>query len=53
MKAVWYEKQGPAREAIIVGECRSRRQAQEKWASVSQPTGINPGDIRKRQDDFG
>src|SRR6202046_256408 len=53
MKAAWYEKQGPAREVLMVGEMPdSIPDAGEVRIRIAA-SGINPGDVKKRQDTFG
>jgi NADPH:quinone reductase len=50
MKAAWYEKQGPAREVLNVGEMPDPAAGEVRiHVAVS---GINPGDVKKRQDAF-
>jgi NADPH:quinone reductase len=53
VKAAWYEKQGPAREVLVVGEMPDPIPAAGEVRIRIAASGINPGDIRKRQDDFG
>jgi NADPH2:quinone reductase len=53
MKAAWYEKQGPAREVLTVGEMPDPAAGPGELRIRIVTSGINPGDIRKRQDDFG
>ena len=53
MRAAWYEKQGPAREVLTVGEMPDPIPAAGEVRIRVLASGINPGDIRKRQDDFG
>jgi NADPH2:quinone reductase len=53
MKAAWYERQGPAREVLIVGEMPDPAPGPGELRIRIAASGINPGDIRKRQDDFG
>jgi NADPH2:quinone reductase len=53
MKAAWYEKQGLAREVLVVGEMPDPTPAPGEVRIRIAASGINPGDIRKRQDDFG
>jgi len=53
MKAAWYEKQGPAREVLTVGEMPDPVPGRGELRIRVKASGINPGDIRKRQDDFG
>jgi NADPH2:quinone reductase len=53
MKAAWYEKQGPAREVLTVGDMPDPAPGPGELRIRIAASGINPGDIRKRQDDFG
>ena len=53
MRAAWYEKQGPAQEVLVVGEMTDPRPAAGEVRIRITASGINPGDIKKRQDSFG
>ena len=53
MKAAWYEKQGPAREVLTVGEMPDPSPAAGEVRIRIAASGINPGDTKKRQDVFG
>ena len=53
MKAAWYEKQGPARQVLTVGEMPDPHPAAGEVRIRIAASGINPGDIKKRQDAFG
>ena len=53
MKAAWYEKQGPATEVLKVGEMPDPRPGTGEVRIRVAASGINPGDIKKRQDAFG
>jgi NADPH2:quinone reductase len=53
MKAAWYEKQGPPREVLIVGEMPDPIPAPGEIRIRIAASGINPGDVKKRQDTFG
>ena len=53
MKAAWYEKQGPAREVLVVGELPDPIPASGEVRIRIAASGINPGDVKKRQDTFG
>jgi NADPH:quinone reductase len=53
MKAAWYEKQGPAREVLTVGDMPDPAPGRGELRIRIAASGINAGDIRKRQDDFG
>lgn len=52
MKAAWYEKQGPARDVLVVGEMPDPVPAAGEVRIRIAASGINPGDIKKRQDAF-
>ena len=53
MKAAWYEKQGAARDVLVVGEMPDPIPAAGQVRIRISASGINPGDIKKRQDAFG
>jgi NADPH2:quinone reductase len=53
MKAAWYEKQGPAHEVLVVGEMPDPIPAAGEVRIRVAASGVNPGDIKKRQDAFG
>ena len=53
MKAAWYEKQGPAREVLIIGDMPDPTPGLGEVRIRIAASGINPGDIKKRQDAFG
>ena len=53
MRAAWYEKQGPAREVLMVGEMPTPTPGPGEVRIRIAVSGINPGDIKKRQDSFG
>src|SRR6201987_1303763 len=53
MKAAWYEKQGTAREVLVVGEMPDPIPAAGEVRIRIAASGINPGDIKKREDAFG
>jgi NADPH:quinone reductase len=53
MRAAWYEKQGAAREVLTVGEMPDPTPAAGEVRIRVVASGINPGDIKKRQDAFG
>ena len=53
MKAAWYEKQGPARDVIVVGEMPDPEPGPGEVRIRVAASGINPGDVKKRQDTFG
>ena len=53
MKAAWYEKQGPAKEVIVVGEMPDPQPERDEVRIRISASGINPGDVKKRQATFG
>jgi NADPH2:quinone reductase len=53
MKAAWYEKQGAARDVLVVGEMADPVPAAGEVRIRIAASGINPGDIKKRQNTFG
>jgi NADPH:quinone reductase len=53
MRAAWYEKQGSARDVLMVGEMPDPHPAVGEVRIRIAASGINPGDIKKRQDSFG
>jgi NADPH2:quinone reductase len=53
MKAAWYEKQGAARDVLVIGAMDAPNpQAGEVRIRVAF-SGVNPGDVKKREDTFG
>jgi NADPH2:quinone reductase len=53
MKAAWYEKQGSPRDVLIVGEMPDPTPAAGEVRIRVAASGINPGDLKKRQNEFG
>lgn len=53
MKATWYERQGPADKVLVVGEQPDPEPEPGEVRIKVRYSGINPGDIIKRQDAFG
>jgi NADPH:quinone reductase len=53
MKAAWYEKQGPPRKVLVVGGMPDPLPAAGEVRIRIAASGINPGDVKKRQDTFG
>src|SRR5690349_17180720 len=53
MRAAWYEKQGPAREVLTVGEMPDPRPGPGEVRIRIAVSGVNPGDVKKRQNAFG
>jgi NADPH2:quinone reductase len=53
MKAAWYERQGAARDVLIVGETDNPQPLVGEVRIRVAFSGINPGDVKKREDAFG
>jgi NADPH2:quinone reductase len=53
MKAAWYEKQGPARDVLVVGEMDDPEPGAGEVCIRVAASGVNPGDVKKREDAFG
>lgn len=53
MKAAWYERQGPARDVLIVGEMPDPQPLAGEVRIRVTASGVNPGDVKKREDAFG
>jgi NADPH2:quinone reductase len=53
MRAAFYEIQGPAREVLKVGTLADPTPGPDELRIRVAASGINPGDIKKRQDAFG
>jgi NADPH2:quinone reductase len=53
MKAAWYEHQGSARDVLVVGEMDAPTPGEGEVRIRVEASGINPGDVKKRQDAFG
>lgn len=53
MKAAWYEKQGAARDVLVVGEMPDPIPGPGEVRIRVAASGINPGDTKKRADIFG
>ena len=53
MNAAWYEKQGLARDVLVVGEMPDPEPGPGEVRIRVATSGINPGDLKKRQDAFG
>src|SRR5438094_5000345 len=52
MKAAWYERQGAAGDVLVLGEMEDAQlRAGEVRIRVAF-SGVNPGDIKKREDSF-
>ncbi len=53
MKAAWYERQGVPKEVFVFGEMPDPHPAAGEFRIRVAASGVNPGDIKKRQDAFG
>ncbi|MDH3727499.1 MAG: NADPH:quinone reductase [Myxococcales bacterium] len=53
MRAAWYEKQGPPDETLVVGDMPEPGPAPGELRIRVAVSGVNPGDVKKRQDTFG
>lgn len=53
MKAAWYEKQGPARDVLKVADMPDPHPGPGEVRLRVAASGVNAGDIKKRQDAFG
>jgi NADPH:quinone reductase len=53
MKAAWYEKQGAARDVLRVGVMDDPQPAEGEVRIRVAVSGVNPGDVKKREDAFG
>lgn len=53
MKAAWYEKQGAARDVLVVGEMNDPQPHTGEVRIRIAFSGVNPGDVKKREDAFG
>jgi NADPH:quinone reductase len=53
MKAAWYERQGAAQDALVIGEMPNPEPGPDEVRIQVTASGINPGDVKKRQNAFG
>lgn len=53
MRVAWYEMQGRAADVLVVGEMPDPTPGPGEVRIRIAASGINPGDIKKRQDAFG
>jgi hypothetical protein len=53
MKAAWYEQTGPPEEVLKVGEIADPVPGEGEVRIRIFSSGINPGDVKKREDTFG
>jgi NADPH2:quinone reductase len=53
MKAAWYERQGSPSSVLVVGEMPTPMPGPGEVRIRVAASGVNPGDVKKRQDTFG
>ena len=53
MRAIWYDRQGPAHDVLVLGQMPDPEPGAGEVRIRIAVSGINPGDVRKRQDSFG
>lgn len=53
MKAAWYEKQGAARDVLVLGDMDDPQPGAGEVRIRVAFSGVNPGDLKKREDPFG
>ena len=53
MKAAWYERQGAPFDVLEVGEMPAPVPGPDEVRIRIHASGVNPGDVKKRQDQFG
>jgi NADPH2:quinone reductase len=53
MRAAWYERQGPVDEVLVVGDMPDPEPGPGEVRIRVAASGMNPGDVKKRQDAFG
>ena len=53
MKAAWYGKQGAARDVLVVGDMDDPQPRAGEVRIRVAFSGVNPGDVKKREDAFG
>lgn len=53
MKAAWYEQQGSPADVLMVGEMAAPVPGPSEVRIRVVASGVNPGDVKKRQDTFG
>ena len=53
MKAAWYERQGHPSEVLVIGEMPTPETGRGEVRIRVSSSGVNPGDVKKRQDAFG
>ena len=53
MRAAWYEKQGAARDVLVLGKVDDPQPHAGEVRIRIAFSGVNPGDVKKREDAFG
>jgi len=53
MRAAWYERQGPAADVLVIGEMPDPEPGPGEVRIAVAASGINPGDVKKRRDEYG
>ena len=53
MRAAWYESQGAARDVLATGDMPDPEPGPSEVRIRVAASGVNPGDVKKRQDSFG
>ncbi len=53
MRAAWFEKQGAAQEVLVVGDMDDPQPRADEVRIRVAFSGVNPGDVKKREDAFG
>ncbi len=53
MRAAWYQQQGPAAEVLVIGDMPDPEPGVGEVRIRVAASGINHGDVKKRQDAFG
>lgn len=53
MRAAWYERQGRPSDVLVVGEMTTPEPGPGEVRIAVVASGVNPGDVKKRQDTFG
>jgi NADPH2:quinone reductase len=53
MKAAWYEKQGAAPDVLVLGKTDDPQPSAGEVRIRVAFSGVNPGDVKKREDAFG
>ena len=53
MKAAWYEKQGAAGDVLTIGKMDDPQPREGEVRVRVAFSGVNPGDVKKREDAFG